>query len=64
LVEREIGINRSGSVDERERGMGGHTWGNRAEREVRNGKGKREGENRGSAGDGGGMDGLGEEEWG
>jgi hypothetical protein len=44
---------------------GGDTWGNRAEREVRNGKGKREG------GSGSGicrgrrrMDGLGEEEWG
>jgi len=49
-------INRRGSVDESEswEWEGLDTWGNRAEREVRNGKGKREGENRGSAGDGGG----------
>jgi hypothetical protein len=52
-------ISRSG---ERER-EGGHTWGNRAEREVRNGKAKGRRESgicRGRRR----MDGLGEEEWG
>ena len=31
-------------LNSRKRAKGGDTWGNRAEREVRNGKGKREGE--------------------